>query len=197
MALNVQEFRSNLQLDGARPNLFRCEMTFPALANAAGAQSTYTFMARAASLPGDTINTVPMYYYGRELKFAGNRTFPEWTVTVYADEDFTLRNAFERWMSGMNSHVANLRDPSFIQGDGGYQVDGYVTQMGKRGDDISRYKFIGMFPVDVSPIELDWGANDTVEEFSITFAYQWWENLDSTDSAGNAVANSPVLAISP
>ena len=31
-----------------------------------------------------------------------------------------------------------------------------------------------MFPVDVSPIDVDWGANDQMEEFSVTLAYQWW-----------------------
>jgi len=27
----------------------------------------------------------------------------------------------------------------------------------------------------VAPIDLDWGSNDAIEEYSITFAYQWWE----------------------
>ena len=25
-----------------------------------------------------------------------------------------------------------------------------------------------------SPIDLDWGTNDTVEEFTVTFSYQYW-----------------------
>jgi hypothetical protein len=32
-----------------------------------------------------------------------------------------------------------------------------------------------MFPLDLAPIDLDWGSNDTIEEFSVTFAYQYWE----------------------
>jgi hypothetical protein len=31
-----------------------------------------------------------------------------------------------------------------------------------------------MFPVDISPIDLDWGTNDSIEEYSVTFAYQYW-----------------------
>lgn len=198
MAFRVQDFRSQLNYDGARPNLFECAITFPTLVGGNGAQTQYTFMARAAQLPGSTINVVPQYYFGRELKFAGNRTFQEWTVTIINDEDFVIRDAFEKWMSGMNSHVGNLRDPSFIKGDGGYQQDGFVTQMGKVGDQLKRYKFVGMFPVDITPIELDWGANDTIEEYAVTFAYQWWEwaggqNGPTTDTVGTNVPLSPIL----
>lgn len=190
MAFRVQEFRAQMNYDGARPNLFQCDLTFPTLAG--GAQQQFTFMARAAQLPGDTVNQIPMYYFGRELKFSGNRSFPEWTVTIINDEDFQVRNAFEAWMSGMNEHVSNLRSPAFIKGDGGYQQDGFVTQYGKAGDVIKRYKFVGLFPIDIGPIELDWGANDQIEEYAVTLAYQWWES-DTTDTVGNTGPLSPIL----
>lgn len=195
MAFRVQEFRAQMRKDGARPNLFQCDLTFPTLAGAGLAQTKYTFMARAAQLPGDTVNQVPQYYFGRELKFAGNRTFPEWTVTIINDEDFMIRDSFEKWMSGMNSHVANLRDPSFIKGDGGYQQDGFVTQFGKTGDILRKYRLVGLFPIDISPIDLAWDANDTIEEYSVTFAYQWWEwaggqNGPTSDNVGNRTVGS-------
>jgi len=198
MAFRVQDFRAQMNYDGARPNLFQCELTFPTIVSGSGAQQKFTFMARAAQLPGSTVNQIPQFYFGRELKFSGNRSFPEWTVTIINDEDFIIRDAFEKWMSGLDSHVANLRTPEFIKGDNGYQQDGFVTQYGKTGDIIKRYKFIGLFPIDVSPIELDWGANDTIEEYAVTFAYQWWEwaggnNGPTTDAVGASVITSPIL----
>jgi hypothetical protein len=36
-----------------------------------------------------------------------------------------------------------------------------------------------MFPVDIEAIGLDWGNNDTIEEYDVTFAYQYWQT-DST-----------------
>lgn len=200
MAFRVQDFRAQMTFDGARPNLFQCELTFPTLTAGSTAQNKYTFMARAAQLPGSTVNQVPQFYFGRELKFAGNRMFPEWTVTIINDEDFIIRDAFEKWMSGMNSHVGNLRSTNFVSADGGYQQDGYVTQYNKDGSLSKRYKFIGMFPIDVSPIELDWGANDTIEEYAVTFAYQWWEwnaggNGATTDAVGANPVISPILPV--
>jgi hypothetical protein len=202
MSFRVQEFRSQMNYDGARPNLFKCDLTFPTLSAGSAAQTKFTFMARAAQLPGSTVNQIPQFYFGRELKFSGNRSFPEWTVTVINDEDFKIRDAFERWMSGLNSHVGNLRSSQFIKGDGGYQQDGFVTQFGKDGSTIKRYKFIGLFPIDVSPIELDWGANDTIEEYAVTFAYQWWEwaggtNGATTDFVGANAVTSPILPVIP
>lgn len=178
MAFNIQQFRSEMRGDGARPNLFECTLTFPA--GVGDVAAPYTFMARSAQLPGSTVNSIPVNYFGRELKFAGNRTFPEWTVVIINDESFNVRNAFERWLNFINSHAGNLRAPSFLTGDGGYQSDGKIVQFGKKGNRLKKYKFIGMFPIDVSPIEMDWGANDAIEEFSVTFAYQWWES-DTTD----------------
>ena len=186
-SFNVQEFRAQMSLDGARPNLFNCELPF--LGNLLGIASIkYNFMCRTAQLPGSTVNQVPVNYFGRELKFAGNRTFTEWTVTIINDEDFVVRNAFELWMSRLNSHVANLRAPNFVS-PANYQQDGFVTQFGKAGDIIKAYKFVGMFPIDITPIELDWGANDTIEEYAVTFAYQWWES-DTTDSVASSGAPS-------
>ena len=89
MAFNVAEFRSQMIGDGARPNLFAVTLTFPLLVdNGTVSGQKVTFMAKAAQLPGSTVGTVPVYYFGRELKFPGNRTFPDWTITIINDEDF-------------------------------------------------------------------------------------------------------------
>ena len=190
MAFNIQDFRASLVSDGARASLFDVQMTFPVTVGTGGtapgafgsAQQQVTFRARSTTLPGDSITPITLPYFGREIKIAGNRTFTDWSFTVINDEDFVIRNAFERWMSGINSHVSNLRMPAMLSGDGGYQQDAFVTQYGKTGDILKRYKLVGCFPTDVSTIDLDWQA-DNVEEFAVTFSYQWWETLETTDSS--------------
>jgi hypothetical protein len=177
MAFNVAEFRANMIGDGARPNLFQVSLTFPTIAsNGTSASQKTTFMAKGAQLPGSTVGTVPLYYFGRELKFAGNRTFTDWTLQIINDEDFTIRNSIESWMNSVNSHAGNLRNRD-AKSPTSYTVDATVTQYGKNGDALKEYKFVGLFPVDLAPIDLDWGSNDTIEEYSVTFAYQWWEAI--------------------
>jgi len=168
MPFNVQNFRASLVADGARASLFDVQLTFPLAVGTGGsapgsfgtAQQQVTFRAKATSLPGDSISSIGVNYFGREIKVAGNRSFPDWSITVLQDEDFNLRDAFERWMSGINSHVGNLRTPALLSGDGGYQQDGFVTQYGKTGDIIKIYKIVGCFPTDFSAIDLDLGADN-------------------------------------
>ena len=178
MAFSVNDFRSQMQGDGARPNLFEVSMPFPGFSSPGNAQTKLTFMCKTAQLPGATLGIVPVQYFGRELKFVGNRTFQDWTITIINDEDFAVRNAFERWMNAINSHSLNVRNP-LASTPGGYTVDGDVTQYGKAGDVLKKYKFVGLFPTDISTIDVDWGSNDTIEEFTVTLSYQWWESVDT------------------
>ena len=178
MAFSVNEFRSQMTGDGARPNLFEVSMPFPGFASPANAQTKLTFMCKTAQLPGSTVGVVPVNYFGRELKFVGNRTFADWTISVINDEDFIVRNAFERWMNGINSHNFNVRNPLALA-PLGYSVDSEVTQFGKQGNTLKKYRFVGVFPTDITPIDVDWGSNDTIEEFSVTLSYQWWDAIDT------------------
>lgn len=177
MTFNVNEFRSNLIGDGARPNLFSVTLTFPSfVTNGSVAGQKTTFMAKGSQLPGSSIGSIPMYYFGREMKFAGNRTFADWTLQIVNDEDFTIRDALEAWSNGINTHVSNVRSAGGSSSASAYTVDALVTQYGKQGDILKKYNFVGMFPVDIAPIDLDWGDNDKIEEYSVQFAYQYWES---------------------
>jgi len=183
MAFDVNSFRTNLTGDGARANLFEVSLQFPPWIGGAGvAGLKSTFMVKAAQLPGSTVGVAPLFYFGREVKLAGNRTFQDWTVQIINDEDFLIRNALEAWFNGLNDPVANIRDSNADVIDGGYGVDATVIQYGKTGDILKTYKFIGIWPIDVSPIEVDWGANDQVEEFTATFAVQYF--IDPTVTPG-------------
>jgi hypothetical protein len=183
---NVDNFRTAMQFDGARPNLFEVVLQFPNFVEVGGqAVSLSRFFVKTAQLPGSTIGVVTVPYFGREVKVAGNRTFADWTVTVLNDEDFTIRNAFERWHRGINGNQSNLREPGAVSTSPlapgtSYAVDAEVYQYSKAGGSpIKKYRFNGMFPNDIAPIDLDWGSNDTVEEFSVTLSYQYWQSEDT------------------
>lgn len=175
MPFSANQFRAQMQGDGARPNLFEVQMPFPAsvVPNAGQAMTKLTFMARSASLPGKTNGVVPLQYFGREVKLAGNATFTDWTTTILNDEDFIVRRAVEQWMAGLNSHTGNLRNPAF-RNSLGYSVDANVIQYAKTGEIVKRYSMLGCFPTDISPIDVDWSANDTIEEYTVTWALQYW-----------------------
>jgi hypothetical protein len=179
MAFNVDDFRTNLVGDGARPNLFEVQFTnWPGYITVPTDAQRMSLLCNATTLPGSDLGMVPLQYFGREIKLAGNRTYPEWSVTVINDEDFYIRNIMENWTFGINSPVGNLRDPGAAVVDGGYGVDATVIQYGKDGSVIKQYQFLGMWPLTVAPIDLAWGSKDSIEEFTVTFAYQYWISDD-------------------
>ena len=172
--LGVDDFKSKLRGGGARPNLFKATINFPGYAN--GDAELTSFLCEAAQLPGSTFGIINVPFRGRILKMAGDRTFPEWTVTIINYTDFTIRNSFERWMNGINSHSANTGLAAPIA----YEADLFVDQLDRDGESVKRYNFRGSFPTDLSAIELSYATTDEIERFQVTFAYQYFESDTTT-----------------
>ena len=176
MAFNVNSFITNMKEDGFRPNLFEVTVTLPTGTNT----SQFTFKAKSTSIPGSSIGTAPLYYFGRLAKFAGNRVFDNWNVNVILDEsDFEqggVRGMFEYWSSLINTHVGNVRDEGYRSPDNnGYHGEASIQPYGKTGNKLKTiYKMSGCYPIDIGAIPLDWGNNDSIAEFPVSFAFQWW-----------------------
>lgn len=174
MAFNIEDFKGNFADGGARPNLFRAKINLPADVGVLVNQGTY--LIKSAQIPSATITAIDVPYFGRQVRVAGNRTFEPWTVTIMNTEAFEIRNQMEKWMSQINSHNANgAQLDSLID----YKADAVVEHLKKSGDSgdlAASYQFFGMFPTEISSIELGWENNDTIEEFTVTFAYDYWHH---------------------
>lgn len=171
---NIDNFKAKLIGGGARPNLFKVVCNFPGYAG--GDTELGSFLIKAAALPASVVSSIEVPYRGRKLKIAGDRTFEPWTITVINDTDFKLRNAFERWMNGLNAHKNNtgLVNPS------DYQTDITVQQLDKEQNVIKSYTLRGAFPSNVSQIDLNFETNDQIEEFTVELQYQYWESDTTT-----------------
>ena len=196
----LNDFKNRISGGGARPNLFECEINFPediilSDATATSVPEKTRFLVKAASLPGSTINVIDIPFRGRNLKIAGDRTFDPWTITIINDVDFSIRNAFEKWMNYMNKHEDNSGELDPVK----YQKDMKVYQLGKAGitakdmatnsnmQILKAYQFYGMFPTSISAIDLSYDQADTIEEFTVDLQVQWW---DSLDTSGNSILGS-------
>lgn len=187
--MDITNFRSQMNRDGARPNLFRVEVNLPTVLQNLNSGNSFgtklAFTARAAQLPGSMIGKATAQYMGREVYFAGNRTFADWTITVMNDEDFIVRKTIEAWSAAINSHITNVRRGD-LAGPNDYVADCSVHQLSKLGEDtiLASYKMINAWPIDVSTIDLDWGTNDVIEEFSITFSMDTWTSAHPETGGG-------------
>lgn len=179
MAFNVSDFRGQLVGGGARPNLFRVNLNAPAYAGFPSEKMA--FMCKGAQLPEATIGVIETNYFGRVVKFAGDRTFAEWTVTIINDEDFLVRDAMERWMDGIDTHTrAGTKRGAATSNPGSYVSDGLVEQFSKEGEVIKTYTFTNLFPTNIAAIDLAWETNDTIEEYTVTLQYDFYTSNTTT-----------------
>ena len=195
----LSQFKAKLIGGGTRPNLFEVSIpTFPtAIAEAwspgdDAENGIFKFLCKSTALPASNMGSIEIPFRGRTLKVAGDRTFDDWTVTIINDEDFKLRTAFERWSNVMS----RLDDATGVTNPTSYMTDGYVQQLG-RGGQISAssndggessvlrsYKFFDVFPVTVGEIALSYDTTDALEEFDVTFRYQYFTIGNSAQSSG-------------
>lgn len=169
--LGVNDFKAKLRGGGARPNLFQVILGFPAYVD--GDTELASFMCKAAALPASTMNPIPVFFRGRQLQIAGDRTFEPWTITVINDTNFNIRRSMEQWMNGINAHEANVGVTNPLD----YQRDLRVQQLDKDGSVLYEYIFRGTFPTNISTIDLSYENIDTIEEFTVEFQVQYWESF--------------------
>ena len=174
---NINEFKSRLKGGGARANQFRVICAFPGYAEVGGETSDLSFLCKATSLPGQDIPVVTVDFRGRQLKIAGDsREFADWNMTIINDTSFEIRNAFERWMNGMN----NMTDNEGLTNPLEYQRDVQVQQLDRDSNVIKSYSLRGAFPVKLGDIALAYGTNDTIEDFTVDMSYQYFETDTTT-----------------
>jgi hypothetical protein len=180
MALNVTAFRAQMKGGGARPSLFRIRVIAPSWVNFP--VEKFTFLANAASLPGSQLGERIIPYMGQDIKFAGDRIYPDYVVQVVNDEDFSLRNAFEKWHNGISQY--SREDAVRVDGASAdpmsYTGKVFVDQYGKEGEVIKTYELRNAWPAFIGEIALAWAAKDDIESFSVSFRYDDYVSQGST-----------------
>jgi len=168
--LGIDDFKSKLVGGGARPNLFKVTSNFPGYAQ--GDVELTSFMCKAAQLPASVLTNIEVPFRGRKLNMAGDRSFEPWTITVYNDIDFGVRDSFERWSNGINAHSANtgLANPT------DYMADMIVEQLDNSGNPVKKYDFRGAYPTNIGAIELSYDEASAIEEFTVELNIQYWES---------------------
>jgi len=184
MSHSIEKIKSTLKGGGARPNLFQVNLTsFPGGADYDSDE--FSILCKAAQLPASNIASIDVPFRGRIFKVAGDRTFDTWTVTVINDNDFKIRTAMEAWMQ----FVGQYADGSGATDPGSYQRNADVIQFARNASALSKvdteglaaakqYRFYGIFPTNISAIDLSYDTGDTIEEFTVEFQVQYWAPAD-------------------
>jgi hypothetical protein len=190
---NISDFKAQLIGGGARPNQFRVDLTFPSFVSIGAAVGLNAqFLCKSAQLPASTVENMQILYRGRQVNFAGERSFAPWSVAIYNDTTFSIRNAMEKWSDGVMNNAqtngrTNPRD---------YQVDLMVHQLDRNGATVKTYKFHDAYPTTIGAITVDYDSNNQIEIFDVEFTYNYWTSDTSTKGSSafgvNASVNTPL-----
>jgi len=177
-SFDINNFKSQLTHGGARQSLFSVQFTNPATTVA---DIKVPFLVKASSLPEVSLGNYQVPYFGRKINLAGDRQFQPWQVTVINDEDFLIRDALENWSNAINSLQTNIRSAGFND-TLAYKSTAIVNQYDRQGNTIRTYTFDGIYPQDITAIGLDWNATDQIEEFNVTFQYDYYNVSGKTST---------------
>ena len=124
-------------------------------------------------------------FRGRIVKIPGDRTYDEWTMTLY--DTFTdgagsgtsnVRKFFHAWNAEFNLHESNKPGKKFSSD--GKSLDYLalfaeltVSQLSLNGDIMRSVTLSNTWPTVVGEIVLNYDSSDTIAEYSVTFAYDY------------------------
>ena len=175
MTASAMDFLANFQGGGFRPNRYRVVLSFPqAVPNTLAATTKAGFTCKATSIPSTMLGTAEVYFMGRPVKIPGDKTWDDWTVSIYMDTDFVTRDAFETWhdlILGFESTTAREGMATTVNAFATAQVHA----LNRYDEIVKTYDLDGIWPTQVGEVTLGFDQNDQVAEFPVTFAVNGWK----------------------
>jgi hypothetical protein len=163
---NLNTFVNKLAGGGARANQYEVSIT----GGPVGMTDLFTFLCRSAQIPAQTVGEVAVPYRGRNIYLAGERVFDPWSVTVYADNAWELRGRLEQW-SNLIMDSGSTTFGALAPAE--YYGEAIVRQMDRNEATINTYTLYQLWPIAIDPIDLGYDTNDAVEEFGVTWRYNY------------------------
>lgn len=163
----VAEFK---KLGVAKPNFYKIQI----FDYAGLAEENITFYAKSTTTPTFTIKEMQVPYMGRILKLPlTSRLYEDWTVTFIVDEKYNNRKFFEKWHSDINDHLnnsLNVNLENYMLTNINVVLLNY-NSTAAFSSEIHNFILEKAFPKEIGPIQLGYDLNNTVSEFTVTFAF--------------------------
>jgi len=185
----------------AAPSASASSGSSSATAGADSARRLGAFTIKAAQIPASVVGVIEVPFRGRMLKIAGDRTFEPWTITIHNDTSFILRSYFERWMEAIQLYDENATefdygntpsaDPQYLK----YMAPMRVSQLDRRGNAVRSYDFVDVWPSNIAAIDLDYGSNDAIEEYTVELQVQYFRPLALSTSGSSAASSGTLIEL--
>jgi hypothetical protein len=171
----LTSFQAALPYGGARPSLFEFQITATPT-GVDGSLSSVSLYCNVSEIPPLTLTPIERQYFGRTVKIPGDLVFADLTTTIINTETFNVRNELEKWMEVINGTVDNIGVADDNFGTGTAQLIHYQ----KDGEKTMTYEFVDCWPTAVSEIALSYDTASDIEQFDVTWAYNYYTQTGGT-----------------
>ena len=173
-------FTSALEYGGARPSLFEFKVSAaPSGVNAS--LSDVHLYCNVSEIPPLTLTPIERQYFGRTVKIPGDLVFADLSTTIINTENYNVRNELETWMEKINDTISNESKTAANFGTGTAQLIHYQ----KDGTATMTYTFEDIWPTAVSEIALSYDTASDIEQFDVTWAYNYYTMSGGAVTTGN------------
>ena len=183
----LSSFKSALQYGGARSSLFNMTVYVPGtfdgttMTGVGALLQTFHLQCNVSAIPPLTVTPIEKQYFGRTVKIPGDIVYGDLTTTVMNTEDYSVRSAIEKWMDKMNGHVSNKG----FSNNTDWVTDLELIQYSKDGESLMYFEFIDCWPQTLAEIPLSYDTASDIEQFDVTWAYNYYTTGDVTDVIDN------------
>ena len=184
MATTLSTFKSALVYGGARPSLFEFAVT-AAPSGVSSSLSGVNLYCNVSEIPPLTVTPIERQYKGRTVKIPGDMVFGDLSTTIINTEKFNVRNEVEKWMEGINGSVDNISESDADFGTG----TAVLTHYQKGGAKTMEYTFVDIWPTALGEIALSYDTASDIEQFDVTWAYNYYTQKGSGPVVGQGTQN--------
>jgi hypothetical protein len=185
----IDSFRTAFK-GGTRQNRFKVQGTIGLPDNAKREFSgPDALLCKAAQFPPSTVGIIPVPFRGRITKIPGDRQYLEWPISILDDARGSIYKAFQEWSELINSHRLNQQSELWTD-EVGRLTEWTVNHMDLEGNVIKEVVLKNCWPVEVGSIDLTYDVLDTVVEFPVTIAYDYFEISKNVGGPGIAESES-------
>lgn len=161
---NINDFAGTLE-DGdlARSNLFYVDFI--------QFGERFSQRCRTATFPSFSVGNIEVGYMGRSFNLGGDRSYGPWETTFFNDPSHAVRSELIAWQSLVHSHDDSITGASPAE----YKKDVMVYQYKRNTSEnpTIAYMLVGTYPQEIGEISLGWDLNNRVQEFPVTFRFDY------------------------
>ena len=196
--MHVSQFQNqtNVGDDYARNNLYAVEIGLPSglpgFYNNAQSQGNenLSYRVKQVTLPGKSLGTIDARRFGPVFKVANDMIVDTVAMTMMLSPDYREHALFEGWISavsGFNADVVEGKQQKYTLA----YYEQYISWVNiiplnrQFENEASAIILEEAYPTNVGPVELSWGSEGQVAEFTLTWSFRDWHYFSSPKTEWN------------